>query len=419
MEACIHHGAHEIGGSCVEVRSAGERIVLDVGRPLDSASDEKIPVIPLQDGETPPLGVLITHGHQDHWGLADQVPAEVPVFMGAATERILREASFWTRGMERSDIRHLEHRVPFDLGPFRITPFLNDHSAFDAYSLLVESDGARLFYTGDIRGHGRKRDIFEELLRKPPTGVDVMLMEGTHIGTEDEREDPQGSEDAVEDACAETFKSAKGVGLAIFSAQNIDRLVTIYRATLRADRDFVMDLYTAGIAEATGNPNIPRPSEAWPRVKVYVPGWQRIRVKEAGAFERVDRIRPFRLFEEDLAADPAHYVMSFGRTSAPALKRAGALDGAVAVWSMWEGYLKEPSGLALQAFLADRGIPLVRHHTSGHASVGDLKRLIESVKPTRVIPIHTFGGERLAELFPRVERRDDGEWWEVGGSRGA
>ena len=36
--------------------------------------------------------------------------------------------------------------------------------------------------------------------------------------------------------------------LAMFSPQNIDRLVTIYRACLRSGRDLVIDLYTAAIA---------------------------------------------------------------------------------------------------------------------------------------------------------------------------
>lgn len=418
MEVCIHHGAHEIGGSCVEVRAGGERIVLDVGRPLHADPDEDTPLLPICDGGVEPLAVLITHGHQDHWGLIDQVDADVPVFMGAATEQILREASFWTRGVERSNVHHLEHRTPFGLGPFRITPFLNDHSAFDAYSILVEAEGPRLFYTGDIRGHGRKKDIFEELLRKPPRFVDAMLMEGTRIGVEAEREDAEASEDAVETACAQAFNRAEGLGLVLFSAQNIDRLITIYRAALRADRDLVLDLYTASIAEATGNPNIPRPSEAWSRVKVYVPGWQRARVKDAGAFDRIDRIKPFRVFEEELAADPARYVMSFSRAMAPALDKVGALEGAVAIWSMWEGYLEEPKGRALQAFLSDRRVTFLRHHTSGHASVKDLQRLVKAVRPGRVIPIHTFGEDQFDGLFPSVEHRDDGEWWEVGNPKG-
>lgn len=40
--------------------------------------------------------------------------------------------------------------------------------------------------------------------------------------------------------------------LAMYSPQNVDRLVTLYRAALRSDRVFVMDLYGAAITAATG-----------------------------------------------------------------------------------------------------------------------------------------------------------------------
>ena len=35
------------------------------------------------------------------------------------------------------------------LGPFTTVPFLVDHSAYDAYAIMVEADGTRLFYSGD------------------------------------------------------------------------------------------------------------------------------------------------------------------------------------------------------------------------------------------------------------------------------
>lgn len=262
MRVRIHRGAHEIGGSCVEVEAGGARLVLDVGRPLKAERGTDVP-LPAVAGFVEPdpslVAVIISHAHQDHWGLVGQVPPGVPVYLGAATQRILKEAAFWTDGLVVSAAGFLTHRQPFDVGPFRVTPYLNDHSAFDAYSLLIESGGKRLFYTGDIRGHGRKLAIFEELLRKPPTGVDVLLMEGTNIrpsaGLGDKPS--QLTEDDVEAACVKRFRATKGMALVVTSAQNIDRLVTLYRATLQADRDLVMDLYGAGIATATGNPNIP------------------------------------------------------------------------------------------------------------------------------------------------------------------
>lgn len=76
-----------------------------------------------------------------------------------------------------------------------------------------------------------------------------------------------------------------------------------------------------------------------------------------------------------------------------------------------------PSGAALRQLLTDGQIPLEHIHTSGHASVTDLKRLVEAVDP-KVVPIHSEATDRFDQLFPGVERHTDGEWWAVVGSSG-
>jgi ribonuclease J len=201
--------------------------------------------------------------------------------------------------------------------------------------------------------------------------------------------------------------------LGVWSAQNIDRLVTLYRAALRAGRDLVVDLYTAGIARATGNPNIPQPGPEWPRVHVYLPQWQRRRILDRQAFDRVEAVKAHRIYEEHLAAEPGRYVLNFSRSSGGRLAAAGALIGARAIWSLWTGYLREPSGVALQAFLGQQHIPLEVHHTSGHASVADLQRLARALAPRRLVPIHSLAGHRFGDHFDRVDVQPDGAWWDV------
>jgi ribonuclease J len=41
MQICIHRGAKEIGGSCVEVISNGKRLIIDLGLPLDAESNDE------------------------------------------------------------------------------------------------------------------------------------------------------------------------------------------------------------------------------------------------------------------------------------------------------------------------------------------------------------------------------------------
>ena len=142
-----------------------------------------LPDVPGLDGTDPTLlGVLISHAHADHWGLLESVHPNVPRYLGKAGADILRAAQFWGTGSDLRETGHLEHGVPMTLGPFRVTPYLVDHSAFDAYAMLIEAGGQRLFYTGDLRGHGRKAGSFERLLTEPPADIDTLLVEGTNLG---------------------------------------------------------------------------------------------------------------------------------------------------------------------------------------------------------------------------------------------
>jgi ribonuclease J len=413
MRVRIHRGAHEVGGTCIEVESAGSRIVLDVGRPLDAPRDEFVPlpdVTGLRDSDPSLLGLVISHGHQDHWGLIDQVSNNVPVYIGEAAHRVLKEAAFFASGVVLKPAGFLRHRESFALGPFTITSFLNDHSAFDTYSLLIEADGRRLFYSADVQGHGRKAGIFEEFVRKPPPNVDVLLMEGTNLRLES---DPKSgrTEQEIEAGLIQTLKGTPGIVLAMYSAQNIDRLVTIFRACIQSGRYLVLDLYAASLATATGNPNIPK--AGFEKVLVYVPLRQRIQVKESREFERVAGIKAVRIFPEELAARAHELVLSFRASMMSEIERARCLKGACAVWSMWPGYLEQPAQKRLLGFFERHGIALVTHHASGHAYLPDLQRLATAIAPGRLVPIHSFAPGRFGEFFDNVQMYRDGDWWEV------
>lgn len=417
MRVRVHRGSHEIGGNCVELAAdAGPRLLLDLGRPLSASWNEEVS-LPDVDGlaQSDPslLGVVISHPHLDHYGLAVGLPADVGVYVGREAAALLEAAAFFSPVSGALNVSgHLSHRERLDIGPFRVTPFLNDHSAFDAYSLLVEADGARLFYTGDIRGHGRKAALFDELLRDPPGDVDVLVMEGTHV-----RADPAHdtalfpTEADLEERFVQLCGATAGAVVVFGSAQNLDRLVTVYRAAKRSDRTLVVDLYGASVAAAT-RASIPQPG--FNRLRVYVPRRQRIRVKESGQFDRIAAIASARVFSAELAADPGQWMLHVPSSTAAELVRDNVLDACgAAVWSLWDGYLRDAGGMRLRQLLDDHGIALEHLHTSGHASIADLRRLVGRFAPARVVPIHSEGGERYEQLFERVERHVDGEWWDV------
>lgn len=412
LRAQIHRGAAQVGGTCIELEAGGQRLLLDLGMPLDAEEGElPLPDVPgLREPDPTLLGVLISHLHGDHCGLVPFTTPEVPLAMGPVAARILREAEFFTGRPPLPEPRWpLVDRRPFDIGPFHITPYQVEHSALDAFALLVEAEGRRLFYTGDFRAHGNDRDPWGRLLADPPRGVHAMLMEGTQIGDGRDGEGP--SEADLRGALARRFRAWPGLVLASWSSQNLDRLRTMYEAAREAGRTLVVDLYTATLARAAGIPGLPVAGDEG--LEVYCRRRERLQVRDAGEFKRTREVYPVRVFPEDLTPRARELVLLLRPSMARELEQAGVLRGALAIWSLWRGYLEGPTERRLQELLTRHGVNLEVHHVSGHAYVTDLRRLVDAVRPVRVIPIHTAQPEGYAAEFPVVERQADGSWWLV------
>lgn len=420
FQVCIHRGTQQIGGTCIELACQGKRILLDLGLPLDAGDTNPASLVPAVPGLNAPdeslLALVLSHGHADHCGLVPHVSTTLPIVTGAATRRILHAASAFVPSAgsiamgNESECELLDRRT-IQLGPFAITPFLVDHSAYDAYALLIEANGRRLFYSGDIRAHGRKAALFERLVAQPPRPVHAMLMEGSSLSRLDANHQFP-TESAIETQMVERFRPDGFVGVCA-SAQNIDRVVSIYRACKRTGRTLLLDLYAMEVLRATGNPNLP--AAGWPNLAVYVPEYQRRHIARTKRFDIVGRYKPNRIYREAIGAFVARSVMLFRPAMLADIDLIPqAWNGARMIWSQWDGYLTSPASKEFLAKLAAREVPLEVIHTSGHASITDLQRLATAVAPEALIPVHTFGGDRFAELFgAHVNRRLDGEWWRV------
>ena len=417
VRICIHRGTREIGGTCIEIEAQGKRIVLDVGLPLDAParrSHEALlpPVAGFQDADDSLLAVVISHPHVDHYGLARYVHRDVPVYLGKGAHNIMKAARPWMRnGYAFAESPHfIADRTPVRIGPFRITPHLVDHSAFDAYSLLVEADGKRMYYSGDFRAHGRKKALFDRMVADPPKDIDVLLMEGTTVGRA-ETGGKYPTEGDLEGKFVSAFRKTEGIHFVWTSSQNIDRLVTIFRAAKRTLRALVIDLYTAAILEATGRNTIPQ--SHWDGVKLYVPHQQRVFIKNNKLFDVLRRHARNRIYPKELPRLGGRAVMLFRPMAMDDRGVQAAIEGARFTYSMWQGYLKADSSQRVVQWLETNGIPWESIHTSGHASVADLQRFAAALAPRSLVPIHFFETGRFAEFFDNVDRKEDGVSWDV------
>jgi ribonuclease J len=425
MRCRIHRGCHEIGGNCVEVESQGKRIILDIGLPLKVETAATVPnnavqnntglsnalpnISGLTSADDSLLGILISHPHPDHYGLLERISEPVPVFMGEAARKIIEVSQFFTPLPSLGKVKPLAYsdRVPLRAGPFTITPLAIDHSAHDSYCLLVAADGKRLLYSGDLRAHGRKAQLFQRLVDDPPQDIDVLICEGTQIGR-----DPDFTykdEHAVAVKMTELFRSTTGMCLVWCSSQNIDRMSSVFQATKESGRQLILDLYTAEIMRATGDNSMPIPGRNG--VKVYLPLSQKALIKREKAFHIANRYYPQRIYPEALAEAAPGSVTVFRPKMWNELQRAGCLDSGLLVTSLWSGTVKKEMD-CIRAMKA-AGIAYDHVHTSGHATREELKQFIAAFPKSRIVPIHLEDREGFGPLSPNVEPRNDHEWWEV------
>lgn len=406
MRLCIHHGAVQVGGNCIELECAGKRLLLDLGLPLDS--EPRLPPVPgLLEHDPDLLGVVLSHPHLDHYGLLPLVRSDLPVWLGEDAKRLLEVAAPFTPASALPQtISGYGPGQAFDVGPFRITPYLMDHSAYDAHALLVEAGGRRLFYSGDFRGHGRKARLFEQFLSDPPRDIDLLLMEGTTLG----RDEEVTTESDVEDQTLAIMKQTSGIVLACFSAQNIDRFVSFFRASLRAGRTFVVDAYLANLINALGLQSLPDPADS-KGVRVFLPSSQKCRIIDTRRFDLIDHYRASRIYKDEITANPGRFAMLFRASMARDLATVDLRRGSL-IYSLWPGYL-DRDRVNLRQWTQEHGLTFHLLHSSGHAHPDDLRRMATALQPRRLMPIHSAHPHRYQEIYAAIQCAGNGEWVEV------
>ena len=169
MKIAIHRGLEQIGGCITEISTESSRVFIDMGRNLPGCGEKMSPeeeasMVESIFAHNPKQheAVVYTHAHEDHVGLFDEVPENVPQYMGEGGKLILlkkyellkrRDEQQLKKAKEKLRISHSLYEgsgevfdrllarlnqfhtwersnrpKPFRIGDIQITPFFNCHS---------------------------------------------------------------------------------------------------------------------------------------------------------------------------------------------------------------------------------------------------------------------------------------------------
>lgn len=451
--------ANQIGGCVTVVSSVVEgrthRVMIDYGCSLEGNENAADVHYPWE--EKPVDAVFFTHYHGDHVGRLMEIPETIPVYMGATARKVMiniQKALIAKHDesesvMHKSELQMLQddsrvHTFEWNgeerkyasvcLTGFTIEPYSVDHSAYDAYMFLIEADNPEgkkvILHTGDFRGHGRRGKamipVISKFVRKrtyspktkeytghPGRDVDILIIEGTMMNRDKEK---VISEYRLQLEAAKYLRKHRYAFL-ICSSTNLDSLASFYQAAQIAASPFKRYLYTYSpylseqlktFSETAGMYTdvyqFENVFELYLEKELKASNWERPMTQKA----LMERTGFLALIKPDYRSEK--YIDAFMEDY-----RKGIInEKPVIIYSMWDGYVKRDGKAKKQDWIDfldrqenEKGIEIKYLHTSGHADVRMIEKVIRAVAPKEAImPMHTENAEGFRTLNIEKELQD-------------
>jgi len=419
MTITFHRGLEQIGGCITEISTESSRVFIDMGRNLPGCGEKLSPeeeasMVESIFASNPKQheAVVYTHAHEDHVGLFDEVPENVPQYMGEGGKLILlkkyellkrRDEQQLKKAKEELGISHSLYEgsgevfdrllarlnqfhtwersnrpKPFRIGDIQITPFYNCHSIYDSYMFLIEAEGKRIWHMGDFRKHGYLGKRLFDVLKIYARKIDVLITEGTMLG----RSDECVHESVISNKMACVMQAFKYV-FVLASSTDIERLAAIKEAAKKAKKS----LYVCS-------------SMAREMMRLFT---ERESKMSKGLFD----FHPH-FYSESSSLEPLMkkgFVMVVGTGVLERVKELYAKlpeEETLLIYSSWDGYYKDPEQVKINpSYQLFRSLfhNVVDIHTSGHADRKTIEEVIKIVNPRKaVVCIHKEEGQSLESL---------------------
>ncbi|PAX09326.1 ribonuclease J [Sphingomonas lenta] len=240
---CALGGSGEIGMNVNLYGADGKWVMVDCGITFaDSAYPGVDVILPdlqfIEDRADDLLGVVLTHGHEDHIGALPYLAEDlgVPLYATPFTAGLIRGKLEEEGIADRVKIRVIQPDERFALGPFGFRYVPLAHSIPEANGLLIETPYGRVFHTGDWKLDDDPvigaPSSPEQLAAIGDEGVDVMVCDSTNAFNAN----PSGSESSVREGLLQVIGAARGRVLVTTFASNVARVATLGRVAEETGR---------------------------------------------------------------------------------------------------------------------------------------------------------------------------------------
>ncbi len=175
------------------------------------------------------LGIVLTHGHEDHIGALPYLAGElgVPLYATPFTAGLIHGKLDEEGIADRVELNVVREEEPFRIGPFGIRYLPLAHSIPEGNAVLIDTPYGRVFHTGDwkidetpVMGGA---STAEELTAIGDEGVLALVCDSTNVFNPE----ASGSESAVREGLDEVVAGIKGRVLVTTFASNAARLQTL------------------------------------------------------------------------------------------------------------------------------------------------------------------------------------------------
>ena len=236
-------GSDEIGMNVNLYGTQGKWIMVDLGLTFGGADypgcDLVLPDLEfIEEQRKNLLGIILTHGHEDHIGAVPYMAADlnVPLYATPFTATLIRRKLEEEGLLDDIVIHEIPMEGSFTLGQFKCRFVTLAHSIPEMSAVVIDTPHGRIFHTGDWKLDddpviGKPANA-KQLAAIGDEGVLAMVCDSTNIFNAAD----SGSEGSVYDDLLKSVKAAKGRVLVTSFASNAARLQTLVNVAREAGR---------------------------------------------------------------------------------------------------------------------------------------------------------------------------------------